>query len=165
MAISPDHRKVLGTQAVGGLVLNALLNGATAWVGFPLVTSLPLWSRGNCVAADTIGTSFFLPLTTCLIITPISRRAARRDPAVTIPRDDLPWATRWLPANMVARGALVGLISALSAAPIALGLLTAAGVVGMTRAEDVMFKAVYTAILGAIVTPLLGLRALADTVK
>lgn len=143
-------------------MLNFFLNGAAAWIGFPPVASLPLWARGNCVAGDAIGTSFFLPLTTCLVLTPLARRALRRRGFDPIAREALPGPVRRLPRNMVARGALVGLASALIAAPLALVALTAAGVTGMARAEHVIFKAVYTALLGLVVTPLLGWRALAD---
>lgn len=165
MALSDAHKKLLAGQAVGGLVLNFLLNGTTAWVGFPPVASLPLWARGNCVAGDTIGTSFFLPLTTCLILTPFVRRALRRGALPAVPRAELPGWARWLPANFVARGALVGLMSALTLALLTLALLTGAGVEAMTRGQDVLFKAIYTAILGVVVTPLFGLRALGDVTK
>ena len=57
------HRRLLVGQAVGGVVLNFFLNGGVAWATFPPVETLPLWARSNCVGADTIGTSFFLPLT------------------------------------------------------------------------------------------------------
>jgi hypothetical protein len=162
MALLSPQRNVLLGQAAGGLVLNFFLNGAAAWIGFPPVASLPLWARGNCVAGDAIGTSFFLPLTTCLVLTPLARRALRRGGLAPIPRAALPGPVRLLPRGVLARGALVGLASALLAAPIALTALTAAGVTGMARAEHVIFKAVYTALLGLVVTPLFGWRVLAD---
>lgn len=156
------HRRLLVGQAVGGVVLNFFLNGGVAWATFPPVETLPLWARSNCVGADTIGTSFFLPLTTCLILTPIVRRALRGGTMAGIDRADLPAAIRFWPSNFVARGALVGLMCALTIALAAAGLLTAAGVHAMGRGEVTLYKAVYTAILGLIVTPLFGWRALAD---
>ena len=161
---SAPHRRLLVGQAAGGLVLNFFLNGGVAWATFPPIEKLPLWARGNAVAGDTIGTSFFLPLMTCLILTPIVRKALRNGGMAGIDRGQLPGALRFWPANFVARGALVGLICALTIAPATLGLLTAAGVEGMTRGQVTLYKAVYTAILGAIVTPLFGWRALADRV-
>lgn len=156
------HRRLLIGQAAGGLILNFFLNGGAAWATFPPVDALPLWARGNCVAGDTIGTSFFLPLTTCLILTPIVRRALRGGSLPPLGRARLPGAIRFWPANFLGRGALVGLICALTIALATLGLLTAAGVEGMTRGQVALYKAVYTALLGLIVTPLFGWRALAD---
>jgi hypothetical protein len=160
--MAPAHRLLLLGQAVGGLVLNFLLNGAAAWVGFPPVATLPLWARGNCVGGDAIGTSFFLPLTTCLVVTALVRRGLRAGAFPPLAREALPAGIRRLPDNMVARGALVGLACALTLAPATCAALGLAGVAALTRGEDTLFKALYTALLGLLVTPLLGLRALAD---
>lgn len=165
MALSTAHRNLLLGQAIGSVVLNVPLNGGVAWATFPPVASLPVWARGNCVAGDTIGTSFFLPLVTCLVLTPIVRRLVRTGAAQAIPRAELPGLLRFWPANMVGRGALVGLVCALTLALLALAGITAAGVVEMTRGQVALHKAVYTAILGVIVTPLFGWRALADGAK
>jgi hypothetical protein len=112
-----------------------------------------------------VGTSFFLPLTTCLVLTPFVRRALRAGTLPALGRDALPRAVRWLPASFVGRGAVVGLVSALTLAPATCAALGALGVIGMTRVEDTLYKALYTAVLGMIVTPLLGLRALGDVAK
>ena len=162
-ALTAAHKQLLIGQAIGGVVLNAILNGAAAWLLFPPVASIPMWAQGNCVGGDTIGTSFFLPLTTCLVLTPIVRRTlAPRGPVAPISRADLPPWARWMPANFVGRGAAIGLVCALTIAIAVAMLVTAAGVTAMTRGEVTAYKAIYTALLGAIGTPLFGLRALAD---
>jgi len=162
MALSPTHRRLLQAQALGGLVLNIPLNGAAAWLGFPPVVRLPLWAKANCVAFDTLGTSFFLPLVTCLVLTLLQRRSLRAGALDPLPRASLPALVRFWPQNVVGRGALVGLLSMLTVGAATLALLTAAGVEGMSRGENTLYKAVYTAMLGAIVTPLFGWRGLAD---
>lgn len=162
MALSPAHRTLLLGQAIGSVVLNVPLNGGAAWGSFPPVPSLPLFAKGNCVAGDTIGTSFFLPLVTCLVLTPIVRRLLRKGTVAPVARTDLPGFVRFLPANFVGRGALVGLISALTIALVTLALLHGLGFEAMTRGQVAIYKAVYTAILGILVTPLFGYRALAD---
>lgn len=127
MALSPAHRTLLG-QAIGSVLLNVPLNGGAAWASFPPVPSLPLFAKGNCVAGDTIGTSFFLPLVTCLILTPIVRRLVRKGTVAPLSRPDSPAHARFLPANFVGRGALVGLIlRGLSIALVTLALLSALG--------------------------------------
>lgn len=162
MPFSPAHKKLFWGQAAGGLVLNFFLNGAAAWALFPPVDTLPIWARANCVAFDTIGTSFFLPLTTCLILTPLVRRALRKGAISGVSRDALPRAVRWLPNNFVARGAVVGLICALFLGPLAAALLSAAGIDALSKMGVTAWKAVYTALLGLLVTPWLGARVLAD---
>jgi hypothetical protein len=159
---APVHKQLLIGQALGGFFLNFALNGAMGWVSFPPVPSLPLFARGNCIAGDTVGTSFFLPLTTCLILTPIVRGMLRKGAIPALDRTELPRFVRFWPRNHIGRGALVGLISALMIAPWPLFVLSTMDVTAMTRNEDILYKAIYTAILGVMVTPLLGLRALAD---
>ena len=166
MDLAPAHQQMLRGQATLGLVLNFFFNGAIAWIAFPPFppgASIPLFARGNCVAGDVIGTSFFLPLTTCLVLTPFVRRALA--PKGTVPplaRAALPAAVRWLPGNIAGRGALLGLACASTLAWVVLGVLGAAGFTAMSRVGVTVLKAVYTALLGVVVTPLLGLRALAD---
>jgi hypothetical protein len=162
MPLSPAHRNLLLGQALGSVLLNVPLNGGAAWATFPPVASMPVFARGNCVAGDTIGTSFFLPLVTCLILTPIVRRLLRGGGVASLPRPDLPRFVRFLPGNFVGRGATVGLLSALSIGILTLVLLSVLGVESMTRGQVSLYKAVYTAILGILVTPLFGWRALAD---
>lgn len=165
MTLTPAHRSLLLGQAAAGFFLNLALNGGLAWLtSSPDAPALPLWARGNCVAGDTIGTSFFLPLTTCLVLTYFMRRALRGGGVAPLARADLPGAVRWWPANSAARGAVIGLICALTIALATLAGLGAAGVESMTRGQIIVFKGIYTALLGLLVTPLFGLRALADNV-
>ncbi|MFO0590774.1 MAG: hypothetical protein U0441_24740 [Polyangiaceae bacterium] len=162
MALSPAHRNLLLGQAIGSVLLNIPLNGGAAWATFPPIAALPVFAKGNCVAGDTIGTSFFLPLTTCLILTPIVRRVLRSGAVKGLARADLPGYARILPKNFVGRGALVGLLSALTLGVLTLVILGLVGPAEMTRGQVTLYKAVYTAVLGIIVTPLFGYRALAD---
>jgi hypothetical protein len=86
----------------------------------------------------------------------------RKGAVPPIERSALPAWARWLPANFVGRGAAVGLVTALTIALAALGILTAAGVAEMTRTHVTIWKGLSTALLGVLVTPLFGLRAVAD---
>lgn len=160
--MSPAHRRILASQALLGLAANFVLNGASAWATFPPVPAMPLWARGNCVAGGIIGTSFFLPLTTCIVLTPFARGALRRGSLAPLAREALPAGVRALPASMAGRGALVGLLCALTLGPAACWLVGSFGVTELSRGGDALFKAVYSALLGMLVTPLFGLRALAD---
>ncbi len=158
----PAHKKLLLSQAIGSIVCNIPLNAALAWFTFPPVATLPIWARSNCVGFDTIGTSFFLPFITCLVLTPITRRLLRKRTFAAIPRAELNGFVRFWPNNFVGRGALVGFLCAISVGIITPTLLVQMGILAMTKVDVTVYKAVYTAILGVIVTPLFGLRALSD---
>lgn len=160
--MTPAHRQLLLGQAFGSVFCNLPLNAWLAWVTFPPVDALPVFARGNCVAGDTVGTSFFLPLITCLILTTITRRLLRGGKVAPLRRSELPGVIRFWPANIVSRGALVGLVCALSIAWLTLALVSALGFESMTRWQMAVYKGVYTVVLGLIVTPLFGWRALAD---
>src|SRR5690349_627980 len=99
MSLTPDHRRLVLGQALGGAVVNFFLNGGVAWLTFPPVETMPIWARGNCVAGDTIGTSFFLPLITCIILTLVTRKVLRGGSMPWIARAELPTVSRILPAN------------------------------------------------------------------
>jgi hypothetical protein len=145
-----SHRTLLWGQAAGGLAVNLFLNGAVAWWTFPPVAKLPL------------GTSFFLPLVTCLVLTTVVRRMLRAKRMDSVPRSGLPIGIRLWPQHIVGRGAIVGLLSILLCALPTLALLTQLGIESMSRGEVTTYKAIYTAVLGVLVTPLFGWRALAD---
>lgn len=162
MPLLDAHKKLLLGQALGSVALNLPLNALAAWATFPPIDALPVFARGNCVAGDTVGTSFFLPLVTCLVLTPITRRLVRSGKIPPLQRAELPGAIRSWPANFVGRGALVGLVCALTIAWLANGLLSGLGFEAMTRAQVTLYKGIYTSLLGLIVTPLFGWRALAD---
>ena len=162
MSLTPDHRRLVLGQALGGAVVNFFLNGGVAWLTFPPIDTMPMWARGNCVAGDTLGTSFFLPLITCIILTLVTRKVLRGGSMPWLPLSELPTVSRILPGNFVGRGALVGLICALTIGLGTLGLLTLLGVDGMNRSQVAMYKAVYTVLLGLIVTPVFVWRAFAD---
>lgn len=156
------HRSLLLGQALGGFALNVVLNGVVAYLTFPPVAKLPLWTRRNCVAGDTIGTSFFLPLVTCLVLTTVVRRMLRAKRMESVPRSALPIGIRFWPQHVVGRGAVIGLLTILLCALPTLALLTQFGIESMSQGEVTTFKAIYTAVLGVLVTPLFGWRALAD---
>lgn len=157
----PAHRTVVLSNAALGFLLNLPLNAALAWVTFPPLPTMPLWARGPCVGFDTIGTSLCLPLLTCLVLTPLLRRAVRGG-LPGLGRGDLPTLLRMLPHNAFGRGLLSGLACALVFAPLALGLVGALGAQALSREQMAVFKAIYSGVLGLVVTPALALRALAD---
>jgi hypothetical protein len=157
--VSGPHARYLWFQAIVGAVINFVLNGAIGWVLFVNKPPQPLWARGPSIASDTLGTSFFLPFITCLILTSVVRRdvAKGRVPALDVGQS--PLAER-APKNRVSRGALIGVICLLTLGPVVVLGLGAAGFERMTAWQFIVFKASYSLVLAAIVSPVIALVAL-----
>jgi hypothetical protein len=157
------HRRYLVLeQGIGAALFNFLLNGAIAWVLFRSLESVPLWGDQS-IAGDTIGTTFLLPVFTCLIVTRLARSqlASGRLPAIPWPRSGHA-ALRLLPARTWVRAVVLGLVCLVVAAPPVIWGLQALGVESMGFWRFVAFKATFAAVLAAVFTPLIALSALAD---
>jgi hypothetical protein len=161
--LSPAHRRYLILeQGVGAAVVNLVINGAIAWAMFRSLATVPLWGEQS-IAGDTIGTTFLLPLITCLIVTPLARRQVHGGRLAP-----LGWRIgRYamldrLPATALRRGLVIGALSALFVAPLAILALSVSGVDSMSFGSFLIFKAIFAAALAAAVTPVISLCALAD---
>jgi len=156
--MSPAHKRFLLLEEGGGsIVVNLLLNGLIAFLMFRGAQSVPLWGQQS-IAGDTIGTTFFLPLFTSLIVTPLARGQVR---AGRFPQlDGAPLGLQWMPRRTLWRGALLGVITAAVVAPPAIAVLALLGVTQQSFWGFVIFKAVFAAALGAVVTPLIALWAI-----
>ncbi len=159
--MSSAQRRYLVEQGVGAAIFNFALNGVIAWLIFRGQAAIPLWGQQS-IAGDTIGTCFFLPFLTCLIVTRVARGHVR---AGRVTR--LGWTTAshpalgWLPAGTVARAATLAVICMAIPALIVAGALGAAGVAEMRLWPFVLFKALFAALLAAAVTPVIVLWAIA----
>ena len=159
MDMSPQHKRFLIEQSVGSVVVNLLINSVIAYLMFRGAATVPLWGQQS-IAGDTIGTTFFLPLFTCLIVTPLVRRQVRAGAVAAFP--GTPLGLQWMPERTFRRGARLGLICAVVVAPPTLWLLTRLGVTEQSFWGFVTFKACFAAALGAPVTPLIALWAIAN---
>jgi len=158
--MSSAHKRFLLEEAVGSVVPNLVLNGLIAALIFRGTAVVPLWGQRS-IAGDTIGTTFLLPLITCLIVTPLARRQVRagRVPPVA----GAPLGLRWMPERALTRGATLGLITAVAIAPPTIAALAALGVTQQSFWGFVAFKAAFAVALGAVVNPLIALWAIAGS--
>lgn len=157
--MSPVHKRfLLLEEGLGSVVVNLLLNGLIAFLMFRGAARVPLWGQQS-IAGDTVGTTFFLPLFTCLIVTPLARKQIKAGRFAPIP--GAPLGLQWMPASTFWRGAVLGVITALMVAPAALATLMVLGVHEQSFWGFVAFKAMFAAALGAPVTPLIALWAIA----
>jgi hypothetical protein len=137
--------------------MNGVINPAVAALQTRGQEVLTLWSTSGGVGPDTLGTSFFLPLMTCLIVTPLVRRSVRRG---TIAR--LPPAGRSSPPGLLRRGLRLGLLGLVLFGIPLVAAMTLLGVGEVARTPFLYWKAASTALLGALVTPWIARLAVSD---
>ena len=157
-----QRRYLLVEQGLGSVVVNFALNAAIAWLMFRGVDEVPLWGQAS-IGGDTIGTSFFLPLITCLVVTRVARGAVRTGHVAAL---DWTRAThpvlRVLPRATLLRGLALGAACAAVVGPLATAVFAAAGLAPLRLWPFVVLKAGYAAALGLVVTPVLALWAITE---
>jgi hypothetical protein len=163
-SLSPEHRRylIVGFCLIP-TIINPLINGLIGWITFRGQTTVPLWALQPSIGADTLGTCFFLPAITCLIVTPIVRRHLRRGTIEPVdPSSAIPTWLRFARRPLVPRAAVLGAVSLASVGPASAVLLSVAGIHELALAPFLGFKAAFSALLGAFVTPLIALLALGE---
>ncbi len=158
------------SYALVGFVLvpamaNFVINGLIGWAIFRNADVVPLWGLGPSVGPDLLGTCFFLPFITCFVVTPLTWRHIRR--GTVEPLRELSAVPTWARGALrpvLRRAALLGLASLLVVGGVALASLSALGVSQVGLVPFLVFKVAFSVLLGLVVTPLIGLLALADPV-
>jgi hypothetical protein len=162
-ALSAPHRRyVLIDNGIGSGVFNFVLNGAIAYLMFRSLEDVPLWGQQS-IAGDTLGTLFFLPFFTCLIVTRLTQGQLRSGklPPMMWRRESHPTLGR-LPRGTFLRSVVLGIGAVLVAGPLSVWALGAVGIEHMSFWGFVAFKATFAAFLAVIFTPLIALCALGD---
>jgi len=160
---SGQRRYLLVFQCMVPLAINFVLNGIIGFVVFRGVDPVPTWGIESSAGPDLIGTCFFLPAITCLIVTPLVRGHVRSGMVERASRpEDLPAWLQPFRRSLPIRALLFGFVGiALVGGAVAAGLLSAGpGQFGLN--SFLWVKASFSAALGAAVTPIIGLVALAE---
>jgi hypothetical protein len=160
---TPQRQYLLVAQSAVPLVINFVLNGALGLLLFRGVDPVPTWGVESSAAPDLIGTCFFLPAITCLIVTPLVRRHVRSGAVERVPRPEpRPAWLRLLGGRLFPRAVAFGLAGLALFGGLLAALLIAVGpeTFGLTR--FLWIKASFSGALGALVTPLIGLIALLE---
>lgn len=148
------------TQGIGCAVINMVLNPVLAWLGNRQMDFTPL-SGGNSIVVDTAITCIVLSLLVALFIASGVRQALLAGSLSTT--NGSPRAGRLLshlPRKAWALGLLLGLGVACVLTPLTFGLFHALGSSGLSFAGFALFKAIYTALLGFVLTRWVILRQL-----
>ena len=163
------HRRWIVTRAlVATAAINAIVNAAIAWLSVQGQEAVPLWGVPLVETStfwNVIGTLFLLPLITCVLTTTAVRRDVRLGSLASL--DRLRSSHRWLaalPPGRLRRGLAFG---ALTVAALALPLTLALVVSGfpeLSKEQFVVWQTAFAVALGALVTPLIALSAMADPI-
>jgi len=150
----------IGQSVVGAAIVNALINGAFGWLAMLELPRLSLWGAPG-IAIDTILTAFGVAFGTALIV-PIQARkdlfagtVSPEEPSGRIGR-----LIRALPHHTLRRGLVLGAACVAAFVPLPLLALSTLGVESMLPGPFIAFKAGFSAIVGAAVTPLITLQAM-----
>ena len=159
--MSPEHKRVIFLEhGVGSALFNLALNGLIAWALFRGLERVPLWGQQS-IAGDTVGTCFFLPFFTTLIVTPLLRgrmRSGQVNPLASTGR--LSALLDRLPRRSLARAAVLGVLCAVCVAPPVIWALDRLAVTDLGLWPFVVFKATFAAALAALFTPLIAAWAI-----
>lgn len=160
---TPQRQYLIVGQSAVPLVINFVLNGALGLLLFRGVDPVPTWGVESSAAPDLIGTCFFLPAITCLIVTPLVRRHVRSGVVERVPHPEpRPAWLRLLGGPIVPRAIAFGLAGLLLFGGLLAALLLAAGPEAFGLTRFLWLKASFSGALGALVTPLIGLVAMLD---
>lgn len=158
-----QRRFLIRDQIIGAAVFNAVLNGFLAWLTFRHHPAVPL-AGDPSVVGDAIGTAVLLPLLTCVIVTPLVRRAIAHgtvEPLSTLAGHvDM---VLWLPRLSFLRGLILSLLCLAWLTPLYLAPMLLADVDRLAVGAFVFLKVVYAAVMAAWVAPVTALYVLATT--
>lgn len=145
-------------QALGGGVINAVLNGFPALFIMGEETRWPLWNGFPSLAIDTCAMAFGIAWGTGWLLTTSLRKQVAAG-KVTLPARDQFSARaqkdlgNW-PASAFHRGFNLGALAVLLIALPVIGLMFAAGVESWGREAVFAFKTAFGATVGALFTPM-----------
>ena len=160
-----QRRWLIVNAGIVTVVFNVVLNWLPASFAARDLDHVDLWTVpfvGTGVYTDTIGTLFVLPFITTLAVTSAvwrDRRAGRLAPgtlpvslfALAIVPSVLPARAAWIGANTVAALAVPAAI-----------LLAILASDGLGHDAFIAYKTILGVVLGAVVTPLIAMAAMAD---
>ncbi|MBJ20919.1 MAG: hypothetical protein GY910_01895 [bacterium] len=159
MALSSEHQHFLIVkQGLVPAIFNFVLNGALAWLILRHNDFLTLWGEG-ATGPDLLITGFLLAFLSCVIVTPLVTRQIRSGEIPLLGAIEAA-APGMHTRSLMARASLLGVLGIVFGALPTVGLLNWFGVEPMTVGWFVTFKAIWTGLLAAAITPVIAWWAL-----
>lgn len=147
-------------------VINVIANAVIAWVSVLGMDDVPLWSvpliGGTSTAVDTVGTFFVLPFLTMMFTSLAIHREIRRGafPPIAAVDDRVP--LMWLlPERMFRRALTFAAVCLVVLSPPALLALVVIDPGTISTSAFITYKIVLGVALGALVTPVIAIGAMA----
>lgn len=159
--MSAERKKFVVIQVVTLIVINTIVSSFISWVMLGSLEMVPLWGTRS-VAGNTIVGVFMMISISCFIITKVVHLMVKNKPHLRSSPMELHPVIKLLSQSLVKRSVRLGLVTTLLVSPVVLGLLIAYGIPQVTFAEFITFKASGSAVLTALLGPLMIIRALAD---
>ena len=160
----PHRRWLILNALLGTAVVNMVLTSGIAWLSASSEKRVPLWpslpGMKPSTVTDTVGTFFVLPFLTCLIVTTIVRRDQRAGRLAPLGRSH-PLLAR-LPAMRLRRALVLGGLCIAALGPLSIVVLVAIDFGNISLHDFVLYKGLLGVALGAIVTPVVAVAAMAD---
>jgi hypothetical protein len=163
-----SHRRWILLNAIAiTAVFNLVINAGIAWLSSAGTTRVPLWATpvigGPSTITDTVGTLFLLPLITSLLVTTAVRRDLRHERLTPLSHAESTYPIlQILPQSSTRSGFGLGACCVAALAPAAVTILIATDFGDLSVPDFVLYKAILGFALGALVTPVIALRAMAD---
>ena len=165
--MTPAQRRYLFVEcSIGAAIINALLNGGLGWVATLGLTEFPVWKVPG-VAGDFLATAYGVSFGTCIgaaIQARIDIGRGRITPPTSLPPRLAPVVAA-LPRRLLARAIALGVASTVALGPFILLGLFLSGQAALARGTFIAVKAAFSAVEGAVVTPVIVLAALLDRAK
>jgi hypothetical protein len=167
--LPPSNRRwIIRYALLMTAVVNLVVNGLLAWlttIGRSHIglVGVPLFGAPNLVT-DTLGTFAILPITTSVLCSAGVRGYRRRgslDQMTLAGFGPMRWVDR-LPSGDLQAGFVLAAVSLGLLAPGSCALLVGVAGGGVGRASFVIYKALLGVALGAVVTPIVAVRAMAE---
>lgn len=148
-------------------LINVAVNAAIAWLSVQSQEGVATWGvplAETSLFWNAIGTLFLLPLITCVLTTTAIRHdiAAGSVESTGRLRAAYPRIAA-LPEGRFARGAVLGALAVVALGPLATLALVAVGSPELSNCEFIALQTAFAVVLGALVTPLIALCAMADS--
>ncbi len=163
MSLGPEHRRAVRTETIVSTLINSLEPAGVIWFAglAPPETILgPNGIIGPMGKAAGLAT-----LLMTLILTLIVRARVRKG---TLPALDRPSAAsgllRWLPRPLLLRAIVMAIVALVLLLPVGLLVVAMLDIMPLTRIGFLIFNLSFGAIVGIVMTRLVVLPALADTV-
>jgi hypothetical protein len=162
MLLSAAQRQYLiRDHMIGAAVINFLIGIIGGILAFRHHTPVPMTGDPSIVN-DTIGTAIILPIATCLIVTPLVRKAIAHGKVAPLAGAEGSMLM-WLPRNTFLRSCALALCCLAWFAPVLLGLLLLAQVHALPLGAYVVIKSTFAAVMAGLVCPVVALYVMATT--